>query len=81
MQHWMIESHQTIITTRESNNSLIILYSLSYVWHDAHLHFAAYVTVVVALGQGNTAGMSSHALCLVNNNLDEVHTRYVVYGV
>ena len=26
----------------------------------ARLHFAAYVTVVVALRQGNTAGVSSH---------------------
>ena len=26
----------------------------------ARLHFAAYVTMVVAFGQGNTAGVSSH---------------------
>ena len=60
MQHWIIESHQTIIITCESNNCLIILYVLSYEWHGARLHFAAYITVVVALGQGNTAGVSSH---------------------
>ena len=38
-----------------------------------HLHFAAYITVVVALGQGNTAGVSSHfnkALYLINSNLE-----------
>ena len=59
-EHWMIESHQTIIKMCESNNSLIILYALSYVWHGARLHFTVYVTVVVPLGQGNTAGVSSH---------------------
>ena len=40
-----------------------------------YLHFAAYVAVVVALGQGNTAGVSSHsikALYLINSNLERL---------
>ena len=51
--------------------------------YGARLHFAAYVTMVVALGQGkNTAGVvliSIKALCLINSNLDEVHTRYLEF--